>query len=55
MINIQDITPFMKKGWVAMDDDGFAVDDGYDYLIDNEKWEIIGNIQEGADLLENKG
>ena len=22
MINIQDITPFMKKGWVAMDDDG---------------------------------
>lgn len=22
MINIQDIIPFMKKGWVAMDNDG---------------------------------
>ena len=22
MINIQDIIPFMKKGWVAMDEDG---------------------------------
>ena len=22
MINIQDIIPFMKKGWIAMDDDG---------------------------------
>lgn len=22
MINIQDITPFMKKGWVAMDSNG---------------------------------
>lgn len=22
MINIQDIVPFMKKGWVAMDEDG---------------------------------
>ena len=22
MINIQDIIPFMKKGWVAMDSDG---------------------------------
>lgn len=31
---------------------GFAVDDGYDYLIDNEKWEIIGNIHENADLIK---
>lgn len=22
MINIQDIIPFMKKGWIAMDEDG---------------------------------
>ena len=25
MINIQDIVPFMKKGWVAMDDNGIWV------------------------------
>jgi uncharacterized phage protein (TIGR01671 family) len=31
---------------------GFAVNDGYDYLVDNEEWEIIGNIHENADLLE---
>lgn len=31
---------------------GFAVNDGYDYLIDNEEWEVIGNIHENADLLE---
>lgn len=30
---------------------GFAVNDGYDYLIDNEEWEVIGNIHENADLL----
>lgn len=33
---------------------GFAVNDGYDYLIDNEEWKIIGNIHENTDLLEIK-
>ena len=34
---------------------GFAVNDGYDYLIDDEKWEIIGNIHENADLIKVGG
>lgn len=33
---------------------GFAVNDGYDYLIDNEEWEIIGNIHENPELLEKR-
>jgi uncharacterized phage protein (TIGR01671 family) len=31
---------------------GFAVNDGYDYLVDNGEWEVIGNIHENTDLLE---
>lgn len=33
---------------------GFAVNDGYDYLVDNEEWEVIGNIHENADLIKDK-
>ena len=32
---------------------GFAVNDGYDYLIDNEEWEVIGNIHENKELLDD--
>lgn len=47
MINIQDIVPFMKKGWVAMDEDGHW----YWYekkpkIMDKTKgvWEATSNI-----------
>lgn len=42
MINIQDIIPFLKKGWVAMDADGewwwFPIEP---YMI-SDKWELWG-------------
>ena len=34
---------------------GFAVNDGYDYLVDNEEWEVIGNIHENTDLIKVGG
>lgn len=55
MINIQDIIPFMKKGWVAMDKDGEwfwfeqkpskSICDGYVWVRRNPcDFEIISNI-----------
>lgn len=33
---------------------GFAVNDGCDYLVDNEEWEVIGNIHENKELLDEQ-
>ena len=40
MINIQDIIPFMKKGWVAMDKDGTWLWYDYKPVLGEDMWEL---------------
>ena len=56
MINIQDIIPFMKKGWVAMDKDGYWYHHEKEPYIykDNEYWSNNGSVDGLSDIFPIK-
>ena len=56
MINIQDIIPFMKKGYVAMDKDGYWYHhEEMPYIMrGNEYWSNNGSIDGLSDIFPIK-